>query len=118
MPVQLTPFDAHVAELVSSLRSALEPQKSPAMLVSFGRWALVQRESLAIRAASPLAVAMVSDFSFFFFFSKSNLVDTLFPRQLNLLFLFSLPPSRFTTVTINSRSRSPRALSSEPSPRS
>ena len=49
----------HVAELASSLRQALEPQRKPDMLVSFGRWALVQRESLAVRAASPMAVAVV-----------------------------------------------------------
>jgi hypothetical protein len=57
----------HIAELASSLRQALEPQRKPDMLVSFGRWALVQRESLAVRAASPMAVAVVS-FSFDFHF--------------------------------------------------
>ena len=83
----------HIAELASSLRQALEPQRKPDMLVSFGRWALVQRESLAVRAASPMAVAVVS-FSFDFHFKK-KLFRRLFrnrPAAQPLLSLFSLSP--------------------------
>ena len=91
-----------VAGLLSSLRRALEPQRKPDMLVSFGRWALVQRDSLAVRAASPLAVATVSSsigtgpFRIFFSGDFENGVEqltqplSLLPLSLSLLFL-SLP---------------------------
>ena len=113
-----------VAGLLSSLRRALEPQRKPDMLVSFGRWALVQRDSLAVRAASPLAVATVSSsigtgpFRIFFSGDFENGVEQL-TQPLSLLPL-SLSLVSLSSHSKTTRSRSPRASpwerSSRPSP--
>ena len=119
MTLQLTPFDADVAELVAGIRrTLLEPPRRPELLLSFGRWAVVQRDSLAVRAASPLAVAMVREekrehlmtlfclfdfqnrnFDLFFFFLVAtalslSLSHSLFLTSSFLPSLFPLLPGR------------------------
>jgi len=131
MTLQLTPFDADVAELVAGIRrTLLEPPRRPELLLSFGRWAVVQRDSLAVRAASPLAVAMVREekrehlmtlfclfdfqnrnFDLFFFFLVATALSLSLSLSLSHLFLPSF------SLSSTPRSPSSRALPWGPSPR-